>query len=429
SVNTTQHLTIQNILNRGIIAGALSIENQGQIENVFIDINNINNQGYIRNVYIGIWGERNGKIELDSFKNSGIIYNTDNNGVLFEGKDIQIGKFINTGIIVADKNDKDGVAIGKKDTNNGNTTINLFLNEGLIGNDKSRFGVRFYGGKNQNGSNLRHQSTINHFINTGTLHGKDTGLSFSQSTLINFVNTGLIKAETKRAVEMYSNSTITNFINSGTIENKNRPAVFLENSTITNFLNTGTIKSSSGSDVKNDDNSNGDKIVSGILIKSGTLNNLINTGLILGFSGIRTYSSMDYLINTGTIQAMNSSNNNSENYAAIDIRKQNGGSITLKNLINTGSLDSQYQGILITTGATITNLYNNGTIKAQKDGITFFGDNGSGNKGEIDNIIIGKQGSIDAQKNAINVDVIGDRQNTQPVSIGLINIQEGAKVS
>ncbi|RQD68923.1 hypothetical protein DZC71_00805, partial [Campylobacter hepaticus] len=99
SVNTTQHLTIQNILNRGIIAGALSIENQGQIENVFIDINNINNQGYIRNVYIGIWGERNGKIELDSFKNSGIIYNTDNNGVLFEGKDIQIGKFINTGII------------------------------------------------------------------------------------------------------------------------------------------------------------------------------------------------------------------------------------------------------------------------------------------------------------------------------------------
>ncbi|RQD64747.1 hypothetical protein DZC71_07705, partial [Campylobacter hepaticus] len=99
------------------------------------------------------------------------------------------------------------------------------------------------------------------------------------------------------------------------------------------------------------------------------------------------------------------------------------------NLINTGSLDSQYQGILITTGATITNLYNNGTIKAQKDGITFFGDNGSGNKGEIDNIIIGKQGSIDAQKNAINVDVIGDRQNTQPVSIGLINIQEGAKVS
>ncbi|RQD85419.1 hypothetical protein DZD40_07680, partial [Campylobacter hepaticus] len=293
SVNTTQHLTIQNILNRGIIAGALSIENQGQIENVFIDINNINNQGYIRNVYIGIWGERNGKIELDSFKNSGIIYNTDNNGVLFEGKDIQIGKFINTGIISGNNSNKASVAIGQSNNNYGNTTIGLFLNQGLIGGQYSQYGVEFNGGKrNDNNNPPRHKATINHFINTGVIYGYQRGLSFSESTLTNFVNTDLIQSDNSSAVQTFSNSTITNFINSGTITNqKDRSALYFENSTITNFLNTGTIeakgaainnKQESKSKVENSSSTptnEASKISSGVIVR-GTIDTFINTGLI-----------------------------------------------------------------------------------------------------------------------------------------------------
>ncbi|WAP49616.1 hypothetical protein N3Z98_00005 [Campylobacter hepaticus] len=93
--------------NKGIIGG----ENNSGIN--FRDKTNINtftNEGLIfhnsqssnlnENYGIYFQGENNGKIQLDSFKNSGIIYASNGDGILFEGKDIQIGNFINTGIIV-----------------------------------------------------------------------------------------------------------------------------------------------------------------------------------------------------------------------------------------------------------------------------------------------------------------------------------------
>ncbi|MPV82435.1 hypothetical protein, partial [Campylobacter hepaticus] len=154
------------------------------------------------------------------------------------------------------------------------------------------------------------------------------------------------------------------------------------------------------------------------------INTFINTGLI---SGVRTFRDITYLINTGTIK----STTTDENYAAIDIRSPNATPVNVQNLIDTGSLDSQSQGILIETRSSITNLYNNGTIKAQKDGITFIseGKTNNNNNIKIENIILGKNSDIQATKNAINVDVIGDFSTQTSVSIGLINIQEGAKVS
>ncbi|WP_172966585.1 hypothetical protein, partial [Campylobacter hepaticus] len=83
----------------------------------------------------------NGKIQLDSFKNSGIIYASNGDGILFEGKDTQIGNFINTGIIVGNHSNSSNnasVLIGRPDKNHGNTTIDLFLNEGLIGSNMAK---------------------------------------------------------------------------------------------------------------------------------------------------------------------------------------------------------------------------------------------------------------------------------------------------
>ncbi|MPV94443.1 hypothetical protein GC026_05490 [Campylobacter hepaticus] len=128
------------------------------------------------------------------------------------------------------------------------------------------------------------------------------------------------------------------------------------------------------------------------------INTFINTGLI---SGVRTFRDITYLINTGTIK----STTTDENYAAIDIRSPNATPVNVQNLIDTGSLDSQSQGILIETRSSITNLYNNGTIKAQKDGITFIseGKTNNNNNIKIENIILGKNSDIQATKNAIIV--------------------------
>ncbi|MPV94185.1 hypothetical protein GC026_04065, partial [Campylobacter hepaticus] len=151
---TDEKIDIRKILNKGIIAGFLNIENKGSFNNGSIHVGDIDNQGYIKKVYIGIWGENNGKIQLDSFKNSGIIYASNGDGILFEGKDTQIGNFINTGIIVGNHSNSSNnasVLIGRPDKNHGNTTIDLFLNEGLIGSNMAKYGVKFDSGNDSNG--------------------------------------------------------------------------------------------------------------------------------------------------------------------------------------------------------------------------------------------------------------------------------------
>ncbi|RQD65504.1 hypothetical protein DZC71_07565, partial [Campylobacter hepaticus] len=222
-------------------------------------------------------------------------------------------------------------------------------------------------------------------------------------------------------IKFFKNSGIIYIPNTNTSR-----AVYIEEQThINTFLNTGIIKAD-GEFVSGQDYNQ--KIPSGVNIgRNANVDSFINTGFISGKVGITLSGQITNLINTGTIKSTPITNNNNAGAILLtNVGQSRSSQIT--NAINTGSLDSNNNGISIEVGTTITNLYNNGTIKAVTDGITFFGSDGSRN-GRIENIIIGKQGSIDAQKNAINVDVIGDRQNTQPVSIGLINIQEGAKVS
>ncbi|RQD65484.1 hypothetical protein DZC71_07570, partial [Campylobacter hepaticus] len=391
-VNNSDKLTIQNIINKGIVNGALSIENQGQAQDVSIDINNINNQGYIRNVYIGIWGERNGKIELDSFKNSALIYNTDNNGVLFEGKDVKIGKFINTGIIVGDyqnNSNKASVAIGQSNNNYGNTTIGLFLNEGLIGSDQSRFGVRFELGKQeQNSQKPPHKATIDHFINTGTIKSKSTGISIVEATLKNFLNMGLIESgmeQYARAVEFYEKVKIENFTNAGTIKANNNAGIIFRKSEVARFTNTGTISGKVG-----------------VALYGTTLSNFLNTGII-------------------------TSNHDQAGAILLTSYNGNGQKTTITNFINTGTIVStQHDGLFIETQSSIDHLYNKGMILAKQDGIALFSDGGS-NKAEIKDITLAKGSMILAGNYGLNLSVLGNGQTTdQPVFVDAINIQEGA---
>ncbi|TBS62760.1 hypothetical protein D1630_07550, partial [Campylobacter hepaticus] len=330
-------------------------------------------------------GENNGKIQLDSFKNSGIIYASNGDGILFEGKDTQIGNFINTGIIVGNHSNSSNnasVLIGRPDKNHGNTTIDLFLNEGLIGSNMAKYGVKFDSGNDSNGgNNNRHKATVKHFINTATIQAKDTALHLSNTTITDFLNMDTIKAENGKAIETLKQTRITNFINAGTIksESSSQEAIKFAHSIIDNILNTGNIEGKkqaiifNGSNVKNFINSgtikstNNDQSNAIEVNGNRTINNFINSGTIYGNDTIRfnKTAKINYVYNTSIIYGGNTSvhvyggnidhfvnkgiiaNDKTVNYGAA-IKLENGG--TIKHITNTGLIASKKAGISVTYG-------------------------------------------------------------------------------
>ncbi|XGQ69738.1 hypothetical protein AB9T38_06040 [Campylobacter hepaticus] len=380
--------------NKGIIGG----ENNSGIN--FRDKTNINtftNEGLIfhnsqssnlnENYGIYFQGENN-NFTIDSFKNSGIIYASNGDGILFEGKDTQIGNFINTGIIVGNHSDSSNnasVLIGRPDKNHGHTTIDLFLNEGLIGSNMTKYGVKFDSGNEQNKQATdRHKATVKHFINTATIQAKDTALHLSNTTITDFLNMDTIKAENGKAIETLKQTRITNFINAGTIksESSNQEAIKFAHSIIDNILNTGNIEGKkqaiifNGSNVKNFINSGtiGSKNQA-VQIGNGsnnnndntTIKNFINAGTIYGNDTIRfnKTAKINYVYNTSIIYGGNTSvhvyggnidhfvnkgiiaNNKTVNYGAA-IKLENGG--TIKHITNTGLIASKKAGISVTYG-------------------------------------------------------------------------------
>ncbi|RQD66662.1 hypothetical protein DZC71_07030, partial [Campylobacter hepaticus] len=372
----TDKLNITHIINKGVVQGSLNIENKDQTQkDASINVNTIDNQGFLKNAYIGIWGDKQANITINSFSNSGIVYNPQNQAIYLE-RNVQITDFINTGLIAGTTNQSipsnqtsSSIQIGKdqgssrRSSTSTTTTIENFKNQGLIGNSN-----------------------------------KDANaIGFDSANLTTFINTQLILSQGK--------------------------AIHLESSTITNFINTGLIGAYGTYTFGNTSNS------SGITILRSTIDNFINTGIISGVVGVNLSGNISTFINTGLIHSTEKS---SEQYAAINLFNTDNNTPNIDYLINAGTLDSQSQGILITTGSTINNLFNTGTIKAQKDGITFLSERNNQNDIKIGKIILTKDSSIDAQKNAINLDLTSsstNNSNNKNLSIDSINIQAGAKVS
>ncbi|XGQ70038.1 hypothetical protein AB9T38_07735 [Campylobacter hepaticus] len=357
--------------NKGIIGG----ENNSGIN--FRDKTNINtftNEGLIfhnsqssnlnENYGIYFQGENN-NFTIDSFKNSGIIYASNGDGILFEGKDTQIGNFINTGIIVGNHSDSSNnasVLIGRPDKNHGHTTIDLFLNEGLIGSNMTKYGVKFDSGNEQNKQATdRHKATVKHFINTATIQAKDTALHLSNTTITDFLNMDTIKAENGKAIETLKQTRITNFINAGTIksESSNQEAIKFAHSIIDNILNTGNIEGKkqaiifNGSNVKN-------------FINSGTIKSTNNNqSNAIQVNGNRTINNF---FNSGTIgsknqavQIGNGSNNNNDN-------------TTIKNFINAGTIYGN-DTIRFNKTAKINYVYNTSIIYGGNTSVHVYGGN------------------------------------------------------
>ncbi|WP_131952372.1 hypothetical protein, partial [Campylobacter hepaticus] len=372
-VDNSDKINIPYIINKGIIAGSLNIENKNQTQkDASINVNTIDNQGFLKNAYIGIWGDKQANITINSFSNSGIVYNSQDQAIYLE-KNVQITDFTNTGLIAGTTNkhifgsqNVSSIQIGKDQESlqrsSTTTTIKNFKNQGLIGNS------------NQDAN----------------------AIGFDSANLTTFINTQLILSQGK--------------------------AIHLESTHITNFINRGFIGAYGPYTFGNTSNS------SGITILRSTIDNFINTGIISGVIGVNLSGDISTFINTGFIRSTDST---SEQRAAINLFNTDSKAPNIDYLINAGTLDSQSQGILITAGSTINNLFNTGTIKAQKDGITFISENHTQNDIKIGKIILTKDSSIDATQNAINVNLVQSSRNShnKNLSIDSINIQEGAKVS
>ncbi|AXP08981.1 hypothetical protein A2J15_004580 [Campylobacter hepaticus] len=372
-VDNSDKINIPYIINKGIIAGSLNIENKNQTQkDASINVNTIDNQGFLKNAYIGIWGDKQANITINSFSNSGIVYNSQDQAIYLE-KNVQITDFTNTGLIAGTTNklifgsqNVSSIQIGKDQESlqrsSTTTTIKNFKNQGLIGNS------------NQDAN----------------------AIGFNSANLTTFINTQLILSQGK--------------------------AIHLESTHITNFINRGFIGAYGPYTFGNTSNS------SGITILRSTIDNFINTGIISGVIGVNLSGDISTFINTGFIRSTDST---SEQRAAINLFNTDSKAPNIDYLINAGTLDSQSQGILITAGSTINNLFNTGTIKAQKDGITFISENHTQNDIKIGKIILTKDSSIDATQNAINVNLVQSSRNShnKNLSIDSINIQEGAKVS
>ncbi|EOI9462639.1 beta strand repeat-containing protein, partial [Campylobacter jejuni] len=202
--------------------------------------------------------------------------------------------FLNQGTLIGGNNTA-SVNIG---TNNQNgATIETFDNQGIIGNGSSKFGITVWG-KSDN------KSTINNFSNSGTIHS-DAGESiyFSNVNISSFANSGTIKSNNGKGVNIVSGVNIQAFNNNGFISGSE--GVSLSSGTINSFNNNGTINGNS----------------SGIFVLGGIIQTLENSGTII-------------------------SNGNYSNHAGIKL--ENGGSI--ENIINTGTIESNYSGIMVTYG-------------------------------------------------------------------------------
>ncbi|EPW1245820.1 autotransporter outer membrane beta-barrel domain-containing protein, partial [Campylobacter jejuni] len=165
-----------------------------------------------------------GNANISSFANSGTIKSKQDTGVnISQGTSIE--NFNNTGTIE-----------GKRMGVNVRSTINTFVNDGLITTTK---GVHWSDG-------IQINANVKTLKNTGTIQGFSAPIRSSGGTIESLINEGTMKGE---SIGIYmSGGLVKTLINSGTI-NQNNSATWAagiklqNNSTIENIINTGSIRS------------------------------------------------------------------------------------------------------------------------------------------------------------------------------------------
>ncbi|EED2491503.1 hypothetical protein G8816_000593 [Campylobacter jejuni] len=258
AVNFQPNSSTSTFLNKGTLIGGNNTASVqlGANTNNGVTIETFDNQGIIGNgsskfgvtVFLGGGDKDSSKSIISNFSNSGTIHSNAGESIYFGNANIS--SFANSGTIKSKQdtgvNISQGTSIenfnntgtieGKRMGVNVRSTINTFVNDGLITTTK---GVHWSDG-------IQINANVKTLKNTGTIQGFSAPIRSSGGTIESLINEGTMKGE---SIGIYmSGGLVKTLINSGTI-NQNNSATWAagiklqNNSTIENIINTGSIRS------------------------------------------------------------------------------------------------------------------------------------------------------------------------------------------
>ncbi|EFU9821478.1 hypothetical protein H3H75_000043 [Campylobacter jejuni] len=257
AVNFQPNSSTSTFLNKGTLIGGNNTASVqlGANGNNGVNIETFDNQGIIGNgsskfgVTVFGGGKDNSKSIINNFSNSGTIHSNAGESIYFGNANISsfvnsrtikskqgTGVNISQGTSIGNFNNS-GTIEGKKVGVRVNSTINTFVNSGLITTTVK--GVHWSDGIGIN-------ANVKILKNTGTIQGFSAPIKSSGGTIETLINEGTMKGE---SIGIYmSGGLVKTLINSGTI-NQNNSATWAagiklqNNSTIENIINTGSIRS------------------------------------------------------------------------------------------------------------------------------------------------------------------------------------------
>ncbi|EKM8656644.1 hypothetical protein PVR19_000441, partial [Campylobacter jejuni] len=341
AVNFQPNSSTSTFLNQGTLIGGnntASVQLGGANNNNGATIETFDNQGIIGNgsskFGVTVWGTNSSKSTINNFSNSGTIYSNTGESIYF-----------------------------------GNANISSFANSGTI-KSKQRAGV-----------NISQGTSIGNFNNSGTIEGKSMGVNV-RSTINTFVNDGLIAATDMRSSDgIQINANVKTLINKGTIKGDgisirlNGTIESLINESIMDgkstgiYMNKGFVKTLTNSGTINQNNSV--TWAAGIKLEHGsTIENIINTGSIRSNAfGISVTGGK-----FGTLTIKDGGQVYGK-YSAIGVgRSQTLGDLYIDGRSNNGTVSGIYSeehGILLENNSRTQKieLKNGGIIKGNIDGI------------------------------------------------------------
>ncbi|EHN8995374.1 autotransporter outer membrane beta-barrel domain-containing protein [Campylobacter jejuni] len=252
AVNFQPNSSTSTFLNQGTLIGGnntASVQLGGANNNNGATIETFDNQGIIGNgsskFGVTVWGTNSSKSTINNFSNSGTIYSNTGESIYFGNANIS--SFANSGTIKSNQgagvNISQGTSIenfnnsgtieGKRMGVNVRSTINTFVNDGLITTTK---GVHWSDGIQINanvktltnkgtikgdGISIRLNGTIESLINEGIMDGKSTGIYMNKGFVKTLINKGTINQNNSvtwaAGIKLEHGSTIENIINTGSI--------------------------------------------------------------------------------------------------------------------------------------------------------------------------------------------------------------------
>ncbi|EHD2432966.1 hypothetical protein JRL93_001842 [Campylobacter jejuni] len=256
AVNFTQDSSTSTFLNQGTLIGGNNTASVqlGADRNNGVTIETFDNQGIIGNgsskFGVTVWGKDNSKSTINNFSNSGTIHSNAGESIYFGNANIS--SFANSGTIKSKQgtgvNISQGTSIekfnntktieGKRMGVNVRSTINTFVNEGLIAATDIR-----------SSDGIQINANVKTLINKGTIEGHTTSIRSLGGTIETLTNEGIMNG---KSTGIYmSGGRVKTLINKGTINHTDSSVgwgagIKLENgSTIENIINTGTVNSAS----------------------------------------------------------------------------------------------------------------------------------------------------------------------------------------